>query len=564
MLESQPLIRPPAGEPRSRARSFVVGTLLVALLVSGGWARRAQPTAQDLRERKSAPSAPLQTAESSTSHRINVPMSDFLRFPKVVDHLVAKGVHDPLNANESTLLDYLPKRLTIDVDDDALRGDIGEDATGGYVAFNVYNGEAASWMVVMSTTGKLHQVSPGKSAGNVGEGHFCGFKNLDEQKMLLAAEANYTGSGHAYIWDWRKDTYERIGGDAIYSAHDIQWAVSRKDAFWIPWAIDTTSSKNAMLVDARTGEVYHTLQTTYGTAADVNHVQMLENDTLAVVSLRLANGIAKFNVTNSSSKGGELLWVVGGEYGTWPIRDFDRSVLHPPGSTLWSWQHNAEYIGEGEYAMFDNGGLGNESRMLIVSVNETAREAALEWEYRLGTYSMIFGDHDPVPTGNMQGAYWRTSFGNRTGDEQAHSGLVEVVRESKRVAWHMRVYGRDCPHDHCKNNIWNGWKFYSSERFFEAPLLPAASSSIAPRCKGGVLEFTAWNSFKQNHGAPGSFALTESATGRVLAAGDLRFAPFWRPTEVSRRVAVAAATAVELEVFNERGRSAKTSFMCTV
>ena len=34
MLESQPLIRPPAGEPRSRARSFVVGTLLVALLVT--------------------------------------------------------------------------------------------------------------------------------------------------------------------------------------------------------------------------------------------------------------------------------------------------------------------------------------------------------------------------------------------------------------------------------------------------------------------------------------------------------------------------------------------------
>ena len=56
-------------------------------------------------------------------------MSDFLRFPKVVDHLVAKGVHDPLNANESTLLDYLPKRLTIDVDDD-YTGAVIEKITG--------------------------------------------------------------------------------------------------------------------------------------------------------------------------------------------------------------------------------------------------------------------------------------------------------------------------------------------------------------------------------------------------------------------------------------------------
>merc|ERR1719446_1583899 len=108
------------------------------------------------------------------------------------------------------------------------------------------------------------------------------------------------------MWKWREDEYTRIGGDKIYSAHDIQWSQSREGAFWIPWAIDSTSSKNAMLVDAATGAVLRTLVTAHGTAADVNHIQLL------------ANGIAKYNLTGANSSG-ELLWVVGGEYGEWPI-----------------------------------------------------------------------------------------------------------------------------------------------------------------------------------------------------------------------------------------------------
>jgi hypothetical protein len=57
--------------------------------------------------------------------------------------------------------------------------------------------------------------------------------------------------------------------------------------------------------------------------------------------------------------------------------------------------------------MFDNGGLGNESRLLIVSVDEKKEAAYLEWEYRLGCYTEVFGDADPVPSGNVLGNYWR-------------------------------------------------------------------------------------------------------------------------------------------------------------
>ena len=60
---------------------------------------------------------------------------------------------------------------------------------------------------------------------------------------------------------------------------------------------------------------------------------------------------------------------------------------------MWSGQHNAEYMGEGdsghEVWMFDDLGLGNESRLLIVVVDEPKREARLEWEYRLGALSRV-------------------------------------------------------------------------------------------------------------------------------------------------------------------------------
>ena len=218
--------------------------------------------------------------------------------------------------------------------------------------------------------------------------------------------------------------------------------------------------------------------------------------------------------------------------------------------------------------MLDNGGLGNNSRLLIVNINETKQEARLAFEYRLDTYMEIYGDCDPVVSGNVLGAYWRDTYGNASENEQAMSGLIEVTRPGQEVAWHMRVYGKACPHAHCHNDIYSGWHFYSAERFYERPQFPSPGYEGAPSCEGGELSFTVYNSFKQSHTAAGGYFLTERDGGKVVASGSFDFEAYWRPTQVRTRSLdfgehASYPVAVTLEVQNQRGRAAIVALNCT-
>ena len=280
-----------------------------------------------------------------------------------------------------------------------------------------------------------------------------GLKNFDEDQLLLIDSANYSAAGHAYKWDWRNDVYERIGGHKnVYGCHDIQWSsVEGEDAFWAPEAeVDCGYNNNVSLYDAATGAVRRTLSTGYSKCVpDTNHAQFLENDNTALLSLRAINAIAKYRLSSDGSGAGHQQWIVGGEYGTWPISDTKRGVTYPPGATVWMYQHNPEYMGEGEVWMFDNQGLGNQSRLLIVRLNETARTARLVWEHRLADLSKIYGDCDPTPAGNVLGSYWRSAYGNASADDQAQAGIVEVSRATREVAWELKVYGRACDRARC-------------------------------------------------------------------------------------------------------------------
>ena len=309
---------------------------------------------------------------------------------------------------------------------------------------------------------------------------------------------------------------------------------------------------------------------------------MLEEDSVALVSERNLAAISKYDVNFSAPGGGTLRWRLGGLYGTWPIKSLDGATTYPPSETVWANQHNPEYISETEICMFDCTGLGNESRLLIVDVNESAREARLSWEYRLGVLSSVFGDCDPLPSGNLLANYWDQNYTNSSalgpdGDEVG--GIVEVVRAADgagedRIAWHMRIYGKRCPRDEgdCQNSDVAGWHTYSVERFYDNPLLPSPGSAMGePRCAwdGGqlVLHFTAYNSFKQSSKAAGAFTLTETAGGAVAAQGTFAFEPFWRPTRVMGVPVTLTqpnvSREVELEVRNVRNRTTAYRFDCT-
>ena len=52
-------------------------------------------------------------------------------------------------------------------------------------------------------------------------------------------------------------------------------------------------------------------------------------------------------------------------------------------------------------------------------------------QHRLGVLSSVFGDCDPMPSGNLLASYWNSNYTNATGDGpygQAVAGLIEVRR----------------------------------------------------------------------------------------------------------------------------------------
>ena len=172
-MEGTPLLT--ERRPRRRAVPLLVPVAL-GLLALASWRRSVDHSAPTSLTRGGddddaapprAASAAGAGATPTAPHRIEVPMTEFLRFDAVWDWLVARGLGESLGDWKSTkregaLLGYLPSRLTIDLDPGLVAGALGEAAHGGFVAFNLYTGTTASWNVVMDLRGRLYQVAPSR------------------------------------------------------------------------------------------------------------------------------------------------------------------------------------------------------------------------------------------------------------------------------------------------------------------------------------------------------------------------------------------------------------------
>merc|ERR1711988_1395905 len=100
----------------------------------------------------------------------------------------------------------------------------------------------------------------------------------------------------------------------------------------------------------------------------------------------------------------------------------------------------------------------------------------------------------------------------------------------------MGIYGAACPQSTCHNSDHPGWKMYSIERFYDTPILAAARKGATepPHCSsdGKMLEFSVWNTYKQQNAYAGSYTLTEVASGHVAANSTFSFSAHWRSTTV--------------------------------
>ena len=399
----------------------------------------------------------------STSTTGEVTYHELLKIDSVCSWIETwEGVADCTSLSEDKLFKLVPRKMTTTYDADLVEKAVGSAATAGYLAFNlIFEDDSgsltASWLVAMAYDGTVRTMTPLYEGETLHRA--AGLKMWDDDKVLLAVGKDTSLDGYAYKWDWKTGDYSKYSSREI-DIHDVQRAHAGSD-FWALYHEEFAEVTKDGDVKVGWNSVEHTPS---DDVWDLNHVQLVEDDDYAILSSRLTNTIYKVKAAS-----GDKVWALGGDDGTFEITDIDGKV-YAAGESAWHGQHNAEYIGGDEYAMFDNNyeRSSKESRLLVVKIDEAAKTANVTFDYSTGTYSQVFGDNDRMPTGNMLGCWWPSN--KVTADDDACCKVQEVVRDSSDVAFELQVYGeKTCTTGTC--DVEDGWLMYSVERFYEAPLV---------------------------------------------------------------------------------------------
>ena len=463
--------------------------------------------------------------------------SAFLAFPAVVEMLDLKGVA------AADLYDYVPRQLTATFRNAGaeIEGAIGRSALGGWVALSLSSGNKASYVVVVDyASGNLTAVAPtyGKILAQKGLKGYVdatntygprGLKVYNASSLLVALGAN-ANKGPRAIWNFVEDTWTILCAGGSNDAHDLQLSYDGSQL----WQADGRTAIEAW--DVSSGDMVASFAEV--DVEDPNHVQVTDEDAVAYVSSRQTDGVVKMKTD------GTVLWTLGGPNGDFNVTFGD--AHYAAGSSLWVGQHNAEYVGDDEYCLFDNQeGTGANSRLLCVELDYHRSKAAVTFAKDLGSYTPHFGDNDRLPTSNQFGVHWPDQVDV---DDQYDVRALEVVRATGDVVYELKVVGAKCRSAaDCDKGLTDRWTSYSAERFYAAPLVWNAT------CAGSTLSFTAADAFKRPNKYAATYDVVERPARRAKSvAGDFELAAYWRDT--AETVDVSALTGpLTLTVTNAQG-----------
>lgn len=467
-MEEEPLIaREPAPEEPPRRTYRVPVILATVLLVCFALVDRRPPT-QEL------------CATERVWSRAELAQIDTVRTFIEMSHLTEE--------------EALPEWITFSMDTFRVSGDIS-NAVDGMTAFALYTyvNETVHfqicWLMVVSMQDVLKMFPvPGNST------HIDAIKPLDSESFLVAGNDNDEEQGSTYIWYWKRDELITISGTLLVDSHDLQWSPF---GYWVP-----TIKGFDLLKEGRVLRSYKTM------VGDINHVQLLHNDTAALISDRSNSAVYYYNLLTE-----EVEWILKG---------------------LFRGQHNAEYFGDGIY-VFDNNWGGDYSRLL------TIQDGEIVWEYKLPGYSEVFGDNDRLPTGNVLATWWPKDINAATGP--ADVNIIEVTR-AKEIAWEMSV-GTGCDTNNCTRDYRKGWKIYSADRFYGTPLVYNVTCS-------NEVSFVTQNVHKEN----------VYSEGRVILKGEhvFHWLPYWQPTSVTFHFPYTGS--FTMIVINQFGQSTTVPLTC--
>ena len=437
----------------------------------------------------------------------------FLAFDSVAEFLELKGVRD------ADLYSYVPREVSVTFRNAGaqIEGSVGRAALGGFVALSLSYGNNAGYVIVVDyATGNLTAVAPtyGRVLERRGlEGYVTatntygprGLKVFNTSSLLVALGAN-ANKGPRAIWNFREDTWTILCEGATNDAHDLQLSYDGSEL----WQADGRASVVAW--DAASGDVKETFAEV--DIEDPNHVQVTDEDRVAYISSRQTDAIVKVATSD-----GTVAWTLGGPDGDFDV-DFDGTTW-AAGTSPWLGQHNAEYVGDDEYCLFDNQeGSGANSRLVCVRLNDHAASAAVTFSKDLGSYTPHFGDNDKLPTTNQFGLHWPYDIDV---DDQFDVRALEVSRATGDVVYELKIVGAKCRSAAaCAKGLEDRWTSYSAERFYAGPLVFNAT------CANGALSFAATDAFKRPNRYAASYDVVERPTRRDRAvSGTFMLPAYW-------------------------------------
>ena len=526
----------PIDAPPRRAGRVALVAVAAGLLVAGA-----------LYPKTAAPPLALATAAAKTT--VALTYADFLAVDEVCKYVRQQEGEDCYDVAEATLLKYVPRRVELTVDRALVEGSVGAQAAEGYVAFNIVwmdesDEEFSSWLVVLDYAGAIRTMVPFYEGESVYRA--AGLKMWSGAEMVMGASRG-SFMGWAYTFDWKTGDYARLSTASI-NIHDLQKAKDGS-AFWSAIKSEeiqkTCVDTNKACADSTTSAIAGVPSRDVD---DINHVQPIEDDAKIVISSRSTNAIYKVWASNMTK-----IWALGGDDGDFGIVGYTGDY-YAPGSSYWVGQHNAEYVGDDEYAMFDNNydRETRNSRLLVVEAADGAANASVVWEYDVGVYSQMFGDNDRLPTGNMFACWWPSETIN--GSDAYEARVAEITRSTMETAFRLDIFGKEtcAAGESCARET--GWLMYSVERFYDKPLVWDVA------CDGRDLSFKVANNFKQASAYDGTYAAT-NAKGDAVASGDFAFGAHWREKKVTATLSSASKDGT-LEVTNQYGDTTSVTYRC--
>ncbi|MFX0087906.1 MAG: aryl-sulfate sulfotransferase, partial [Candidatus Hodarchaeota archaeon] len=270
------------------------------------------------------------------------------------------------------------------------------------------------------------------------------------------------------------------------------------------------------------------------------------------LNVRNLDTILKINYTTK-----EVIWDAG--------REGEFTLFNKAGeevNTLFCHPHSLERLTSDRFIMYDNDlfnqsnpatmGLDNSSgysRYLEIEIDEEEQIMREVWSYTPQNQTYYFpesgGDADRLPNGNTVGTFAGKALVLNVRDPVI---ITEVTKDGE-IAWELQIPGA--------NNTY--YWVHRLERFYEKPVISIHNHSIDLEEGNLWLNFTTWNTFKQEIISTGKVSIT--ADGEEIYQEIFEFLPQWQPNTLEITVNDLSANVKTVELIIENSDGIKSSII---